>query len=89
MTARNMADGIGHRHDRQAEGQRHAEKADADLREPGRDHRAAAAAESQPEGANSLGRQFPCVHHVALAGHVDSMRLRCHHLFAIMSGKFA
>ena len=33
MAARDMADGVGHRHHGQPEGERHAEQADADLRE--------------------------------------------------------
>ena len=45
MAAGDMADGIGHRHHGQPEGERHAEKADADLGKTGGNHRAAASSE--------------------------------------------
>jgi hypothetical protein len=55
MAARDVADRIGHRHDRQAEGERDAEQADADLGEPRGDDGAAATREGEPEGADALG----------------------------------
>ncbi len=55
VTARDVADGIGHREHRQAEGERHAEQADAHVREAGSDHGAAATSEGEPEGADALG----------------------------------
>ena len=48
MAARDMADGEGHGQHRQAEGQRHADKADTQGRKGGGQHGRAAAAQHQP-----------------------------------------
>ena len=61
MTARNMADGEGHGQHGQAEGERHADKSDTQLRESRGQHRRAAAAQHQPCRADELGCQF--AHH--------------------------
>src|SRR3546814_1905940 len=57
MAAGNMTDRIDHGHHRQAKGQRNAEEADPQIGKARRDHRAAAAAENQPEGADELGQR--------------------------------
>ena len=55
VAARDRADGVGHGQDRQAEGERDAGEADAELGKAGGEHGAAAAAEDEPEGADGLG----------------------------------
>ena len=55
MTTGDVADGIGHRQDRQSEGQGYAQQANAEGGERRGKHRAAATAEDQPEGAEELG----------------------------------
>ena len=55
VAARDVADGIGHREHGQAEGEGDPEEADAERRKGGGQHRAAAAAEGKPEGAEELG----------------------------------
>src|SRR5258705_9486084 len=57
-----MTDGIGNRHDAQAERQRHADEADANLGKAGRDDRAAASRKSEPKRPNRLGGVFFCIH---------------------------
>jgi hypothetical protein len=54
MTTGDVADRVGHREHGEPERERHAEQADADVREGGRQHRAAAAAEDEPERADEL-----------------------------------
>ncbi len=60
VTARDRAERVGAGQHRQAERERHADEADAEFRERGRQHRAAAAAEHQPERAEQLGGEFRC-----------------------------
>ncbi len=62
MTARNMADGIGHRDDGEAEGERNAEQPYTDIRKTGGDDCAAAAGKSKPERTDSFGDIFLCIH---------------------------
>src|SRR3546814_12762056 len=71
MAAGNMTDRIDHGHHRQAKGQRNAEEADPQIGKARRDHRAAAAAENQPEGADELGQSLLHINHRTLsyAGH--------------------
>ena len=52
-----MSHGVGHGQDGQAERQRHAEKADADLGKGSGEDGRAATTEHQPERAEALGRQ--------------------------------
>ncbi len=54
VAARDVPDGVGHRQHGQAEGQRDAEEADAQLGKRRRQHRAAAPAEDQPERPDEL-----------------------------------
>jgi hypothetical protein len=54
VTAGDVADREGHRQHREAECQRHAVQPDADFREGGGEHGAAAAAQHQPEGPEEL-----------------------------------
>src|SRR3546814_15201336 len=56
MAPRDMADRIDHGHDGQTERQSDAEEADPAVGKARRDHRAAAAADNQPEGADELGQ---------------------------------
>ena len=58
MTARDMADRIGHRHDGQSESQRNADQANADFGEFGGQHGTAAPAQNEPEGPEKLGSEF-------------------------------
>jgi hypothetical protein len=67
MTARDVADGVGHGEHGQAEGERDAKQANADLREGCRDDRAAAAREGEPESADGLGEALTKVHGDPLA----------------------
>ena len=57
-----MANGVRHRQQCEAECERNAKQADADLRESGRDHRTAAAAKGQPECTDRLSREFSKIH---------------------------
>ena len=52
------ADRVGHGEHGEAEGERHAGEADAELGEARGEHGAAAAAEHEPEGAERLGGEF-------------------------------
>jgi len=54
MAARDRAQRVGTGHHRQAKGQRHAQQANAHARKGGGQHRAAAAAQREPEGAQKL-----------------------------------
>ena len=58
VAAGDMADGEGHGQHGQAEGQRHAEQADADFGEGGGQHGAAATAEHQPERADEFRNEL-------------------------------
>jgi hypothetical protein len=58
VAARDRPERIGRRQHGQPEGQRDPGQADADLREFGCQHGAAAAAEHEPEGADELGEVF-------------------------------
>ena len=58
MAAGDMSDSRRHREHRQAEGQRHADKADAEVGIGSGEDGAAAAPEHQPERADCLGEQF-------------------------------
>lgn len=51
MTSRDMADRIGRREHREAEGKRDARKPDADVRKRGGNHRAAASSQHKPGGS--------------------------------------
>jgi len=65
VAARYMADRERHREDREAECERHADKAYAEGREGRREDRAAAASEDQPECAEKLScYAFGWVHFV-------------------------
>jgi hypothetical protein len=63
MTYRDVPNGIGHREDLQAEGERHANQPDAQVNgggafgndEFGRQDRAAAAAKNEPKSAEEFG----------------------------------
>ena len=66
MAARDVADGIGHGQHGQAEGERDAEQADADLGKARGDDGAAAAGEGEPEGADRFGRTFTQIHDLVL-----------------------
>ena len=55
MRARDRRHGVGHGHHREAEGQRHAGKADAELGKGRGQHGAAAAAQDEPGRAEELG----------------------------------
>ena len=57
MSAGNVAEGERHREHRQTEGERDAHEPDADLRESGGEHRAAAAAQYEPERAEEFDSQ--------------------------------
>src|SRR5579864_6843052 len=59
MPTGDVADGIDHRHDRQAEGERDTEKADPEVRKGGRQDCRAAAAENEPKGAEEFGCRRP------------------------------
>src|SRR5690606_34238133 len=63
MTARNMADRIGHGHDRQTESKRDSEQSDTDIGKCGGEDRAAAAAENEPERADELGQTLLDIRH--------------------------
>ena len=85
MAPRDVTDGIGHGEDGQTEGERHPEEADTHARERRRQHRAPAAAEDEPEGADELrDRPVPegsLFHGVSRAGglarrRVTSLRAR-------------
>jgi len=65
VAAGNMADGIGHGQHRQAERQRDAGEADAELGKAGGEDRRAASAERQPERADRLGGIFLRVHDIS------------------------
>lgn len=54
VAARNMADRVGHGEHREAEGERDAEQADADLGEAGGQDGATAATKNEPKRTNSL-----------------------------------
>ena len=58
VTAGNVADGIGHREHGQAEGERDANPADADIRKAGCENGTAAAAEYEPESSKGFSDQF-------------------------------
>src|SRR3546814_9396009 len=62
-----MADRIDHGHDGQTERQSDAEEADPEVGKARRDHRAAAAAENQPEGADELGQSLLHIAHMTLS----------------------
>jgi hypothetical protein len=62
-----LTEGIGHGQHGEAERQRDAEKADADLRKGRREHGASAAAEDQPERAQELGPQALMDFHAAFS----------------------
>src|SRR5437870_3781618 len=55
-----MADGVGHRHHGQPEGERDPEDPNAELRKRGAQERAPAAGEDQPERADRFCRQSIC-----------------------------
>src|SRR3546814_7576831 len=76
MAAGNMTDRIDHGHHRQAKGQRNAEEADPQIGKARRDHRAAAAAENQPEGADELGQSLLHITHRTLSYAGDHGRPR-------------
>jgi len=59
MTARDVADRVGHGQHREPERQRHAQVADADLWEAGGDHRRSAASEREPESADKARTRSP------------------------------
>jgi hypothetical protein len=54
-----MTDRVSHGQHGQPEGERNAEKADAEIGKPGSEHRRAAAAKHQPESAEKLGGDPP------------------------------
>src|SRR3546814_16346698 len=56
VTARNMADRIGHGHDGQTESERNAQHSYADIRKGGGEPRHAAAAPNAPQRADDLGK---------------------------------
>jgi len=58
MTAGNVADRVGHRQHGQAERERYAGEADADLRKGRRQHGTAATTEHEPERADEFGCEF-------------------------------
>jgi len=58
MAARHVADRIGHGQDRQAERQRNASEADAELRKRCGKHRGAASAKNQPGRSDEFGRKL-------------------------------
>ena len=63
VAAGDVADGVGHGQHGEAEGERDADEADAEVRGPPRqearrEHGAAAAAEDEPERADELGDEF-------------------------------
>jgi hypothetical protein len=68
MTARDVADGEGHRQDRQAERERHAREANPELGKRRGEHRRAATAKNQPGRADEFGRK--------LARHCTALPLR-------------
>ena len=68
MAARDVADRIGHGQDRQAERQRDAGEADAELRKRCGKHRGAASAKNQPGRSDEFGRK--------LAHHCTALRVR-------------
>jgi hypothetical protein len=57
-----VADRVGHGHHGKAEGERNAEKADADLRKAGGNDGASTSSERQPEGADRLGNVGSVIH---------------------------
>src|SRR3954467_9299125 len=59
MTAGNIPDGVGHGQNRQAEGERDADKTDAEVWEPSRQDRSSTTPKHQPEGSKDLGRDTP------------------------------
>src|SRR3546814_15405365 len=65
VTARNMADRIGHVHDGQTESERTAQQSYADIGKGGGENRAAAAAENEPERADELGQTLLDIRHDA------------------------
>jgi len=58
MTARNVADRIGHGDHRQAECERNACEADSELGKRGGEHRRTATAQNQPTRTEKLSNQF-------------------------------
>lgn len=58
MAARDVADGEGHGQDREAEGQRHPDKADAQCGEGGSQRRRSAAPQNQPGCSDEFCCQF-------------------------------
>jgi len=58
MVARHMANGVGHRHHGQAEGERRPEHPNAELRIFATQHRAPAAGEHHPERADRFRGQY-------------------------------
>src|SRR5262249_7548348 len=59
--------GVRHGQQCQSEGECHAEEADADLRESGRNHRAPATSQHQPKGSKQLRCRSICDrHHILL-----------------------
>jgi hypothetical protein len=62
MATRHMADRVGHRDHAQAERERHADQADADLRKARGDDGAAATGKSEPKGSDGLSGVFFAVH---------------------------
>ncbi len=63
VTARNMADRIGHGDDRQTESESDAEQSDADIGKGGGQNRATAAAEHKPECADEFGQTLLDIRH--------------------------
>src|SRR5262245_61981122 len=62
MASRNVADRIGHGQEREAEGQRNTEKADADLWKARGDDRASTTPERQPESTDRLANIGSVIH---------------------------
>ncbi len=58
MAARNRAEGVSAGQHRKAEGQRDAEKADAELWKAGGNHGAATPAKNKPESSQKFGEKF-------------------------------
>jgi hypothetical protein len=65
MAAGDVADRIGHRQDREAEGEGHAREADAELGKRRGENRRAASAENQPGRSDEFGRKL-AHHRIAL-----------------------
>jgi hypothetical protein len=59
MPAGDMADGISHNHDGEAEGQRYPKQADATRIEACREHRAATTAKDEDERPENFRDQIP------------------------------